>query len=94
MQIVIDIDARAYNKCLKLAGDNDWLILGMHLINAVANGTPLSKGHGRLIDADALDLDSEVEMADDWKTAHEIANRIKYAPTIIEADKAESEVEE
>ena len=36
----------------------------------------------RLIDADALDLDREVDMADDWNTAHEIANLIKYAPTI------------
>ena len=42
--------------------------------------------HGRLIDADALNLDYEVEMADDWKTAHEIANVVKYAPTIIPAD--------
>lgn len=42
--------------------------------------------HGRLIDADALNLDYEVEMADDWKTAHEIANVVKYAPTIIEAE--------
>ena len=38
------------------------------ILNAVANGTPLPKGHGRLIDADA--------------------------PTIIEADKAESEDKE
>lgn len=36
----------------------------------------------RLIDADALNLDYEVDMADDWKTAHEIANVVKYAPTI------------
>lgn len=36
----------------------------------------------RLIDADALNLDYEVETADDWKTAHEIANVIKYAPTV------------
>ncbi len=36
----------------------------------------------RLIDADALNLDYEVEMADDWNTAHEIANVVKYAPTI------------
>ena len=36
----------------------------------------------RLIDADALDLDREVELADDWNTAHEIANCVKYAPTI------------
>jgi hypothetical protein len=36
----------------------------------------------RLIDADALNLDYEVDMADDWKTAHEMANIVKYAPTI------------
>jgi len=43
--------------------------------------------HGRLIDADALELEKEVELADDWKTAHEIANCVKYAPTILEAEK-------
>lgn len=43
--------------------------------------------HGRLIDADALELEKEVELADDWKTAHEIANCVKYAPTILEEEK-------
>ena len=28
------------------------------------------------------ELEREVELADDWKTAHEIANVAKYAPTI------------
>ena len=38
----------------------------------------------RLIDADALmaELEREVELADDWNTAHEIANVVKYAPTV------------
>ena len=38
----------------------------------------------RLIDADALmkELEREVELADDWKTAHEIVNVVKYFPTI------------
>ena len=36
----------------------------------------------KLIDVDALNLDYEVEMADDWKTAHEIANHVKYAPVV------------
>ena len=38
----------------------------------------------RPIDADALmkELEREVELADDWKTAHEIANVVKYFPTI------------
>lgn len=35
----------------------------------------------RYIDADKLNLDEEVELADDRKTAHEIANIVKYAPT-------------
>jgi hypothetical protein len=65
------------------------------LITAVLNGTPLPKGHGRLIDADMLilnnkdyivttsDLESEVrnEMVE-W-----INEDIENAPTIIEADK-------
>ena len=36
----------------------------------------------KLIDVDALNFDHEVEMADDWKTAHEIANHVKYAPVV------------
>ena len=37
----------------------------------------------RYIDADALmkELEREVELADDWKTAHEIHNVVKYFPT-------------
>ncbi len=37
----------------------------------------------RYIDADALmkELEREIELADDWKTAHEIANVVKYFPT-------------
>ena len=51
-------------------------------VEAIQIPTP----HGRLIDADALELEKEVELADDWKTAHEIANCVKYAPTILEAE--------
>lgn len=38
----------------------------------------------RYIDADVLmkELEREVELADDWKTAHEIVNVVKYAPTV------------
>ena len=54
-----------------------------------ADAIQIPKGHGRLIDADALELEKEVEIADDWKTAHEIANCVKYAPTILEAEENE-----
>ena len=51
-------------------------------VEAIQIPTP----HGRLIDVDALELEKEVELADDWKTAHEIANCVKYAPAILEAE--------
>lgn len=88
MQIVIDIKKREWEYLNKLVENGDQL---GHYERLLVNGTPLPKGHGRLIDADALDLEHEIDMADDWKTAHEIANCAKYAPTIIEADKSESE---
>ena len=57
MQIVINIQDDVYKRALvykevQLASNraNDL----SELITAVANGTPLPKGHGRLIDADAL----------------------------------------
>ena len=65
------------------------------LTRAIANGTPLPKGHGRLIDYGYV-----VDAIDDWVNAGEynytnatdyLRNRIRIAPTIIEADK-ESEM--
>ena len=86
-----------------------WTALScMEMKDALMNGTPLPKGHGRLIDADALEklcyeheignsaFDGEPIIAqgqyDDgdniWKSLFD------FAPTIIEAEKAESEVSE
>ena len=54
---------------------------------AICNGTPLPKGHGRLIDADAL-----IFNADYYEPL--ISKRdFDFAPTIIEADKIESGIE-
>jgi hypothetical protein len=67
------------------------------IYGAVAKGTPLSKGHGRLIDADALIKkmeEREEKLKDDrsmWETASVETALDMFAPTIIEADKAESE---
>lgn len=49
MKLVIDIPEEAY-KLLQTDGV-DWLG-AEHILNAVANGTPLPKHHGRLIDAE------------------------------------------
>lgn len=62
------------------------------LIDAVKNGIPLPKGHGRLIDASNLltitDYDGENEKS------YVLCNEIDNALTIIEADKTESEESE
>lgn len=86
MQIVININDSTYE-----AIKNEYCILPPQkgllkiLWDAIRNGTPLPKGHGRLIDADALLKDvrdnSESYFADDF--AHEW---VDVAPTIIEAD--------
>lgn len=91
MQIVIDIDVRAYNKCLKLVDDNDGGILGMHLINAVANGTPLPKGHGKLIDKKEAEKMIEEAKVNSEQSKTFAENIIKFSPTIIEADKEVNE---
>ena len=54
------------------------------IVNAIHDSTPLPKGHGRLIDADAI-----------WDIYHsndyDFYEALDDAPTIIEADRAESE---
>ena len=80
MKIVIDIDEEYYKyiqdipKCYRQA---------IHRV--IADGTPLPKGHGRLIDADAL----YDYVADKYSEGEQLAIDITDAPTIIEADKGE-----
>ena len=81
MKIVIDIPDKKYESLKMMESDTiDWR-LGV-VEKAIINGTPLPKGHGRLIDADALPLNS----IDD---ANYGSNYIRIAPTIIEADKGD-----
>lgn len=49
--------------------------------NAIRNGTPLPKGHGRLKDVDKIINDGISKGFCEWY------DEMKYAPTIIEADK-------
>ena len=56
------------------------------LIHAIMNGTPLPKGHGRLIDSNALkmrDISPEAWYSPMWGLEMQ---DIEDAPTIIEAD--------
>lgn len=67
MQIVIDISKEDYNYLKNTsfveeektmlhqsASDRKGTMLLFRLIDSIKNGTPLPKGHGRLIDADKL----------------------------------------
>lgn len=62
------------------------------LYEYITDGTPLPKGHGRLIDVDALDVGQVVDGSGyrcgyKYITKHELDK----APTIIEADESEDE---
>lgn len=90
MQIVIDIPDRIYkitqNRRLNLVD-------GEIVENAIKNGTPLPKGHGRLIDANSIyQIVRPIEETDNsWGITGETAIRLIHeafnqAPTIIEAE--------
>lgn len=65
----------------------DWLG-AEHILNAVANGKPLPKGHGRLKDVDKMERLLDLEKPDN-AIAKALKKIIESVPTIIEADKSE-----
>ena len=92
MQIVIEIPEEA-----KIAFDNAesndlkgcYYDHGGVIGNAIKNGTPLPKGHGRLIDADAVleQMRNTFDMQELYLPIHLKELVIDEMPTIIEADK-------
>ena len=61
----------------------------------VANGKPLPKGHGRLVDADAMKKHYPIMENDFGMVVNEhLHKELDNEPTILEADKAESEDKE
>lgn len=65
---------------------------GLHtLTRAVAHGTILPKGHGRLIDADKVENITwqEPYYHDALNVLTEVRDKVRELPTIIEADKEE-----
>ena len=84
MQIVIDISEEDYNFVKKQVADG----ITNPLKIRIANGTPIPKGHGRLIDVDNIQKitleDSLTELT--HKKGDEIYCYID-APTVLEADK-------
>ena len=70
-------DIMVHNREMRESGKSAYYFEGL-----IKNGIPLPKGHGRLIDADALNFT-------DIDSANYGSNYIRIAPTIIEADKEE-----
>lgn len=71
-----------------------WTALScMEMKDALMNGTPLPKGHGRLVDADAVIKkmeEREEKLKDDrsmWETAGVVTALDMFGETIIGADK-------
>ena len=87
--MVIDIPEEYYKRALlykDLLEDGN---LTTQAVISVANGTPLPKGHGDLIDRDKLDCDSDwSDWTDDFMAVS--WSQINDAEAIIEADEVES----
>ena len=92
MQIVIDIDEEDY-KIMQhnVAVDNPLCPLGQkEIVTRIANGTPLPKGHGRLIaepteEKIAKTIGGKNDFADCIRES--VKTVFANEPTIIEADK-------
>ena len=99
MQIVIDIPEDVIESAQ--SSPNYYPTYNFEKIwRAIANGTPLPKGHGRLIDADKANKKMQYYHDDCEKTSvytrlgfETAMNVVNDAPTIIEAD-TESEDKE
>ncbi len=82
IELVIKIDEKAYRRIQGLVSvdyfEHD--ICG-YSMGRIANGTPLPKGHGKLKDIDKIVSDGISKGFCDWY------DEMKYADTIIEADK-------
>lgn len=87
MQIAIEIDEDYYEDCKK------WRKRGIadDLETVIANGTPLPKGHGRLIDADVFcdSIRASCNTGYDTFDCETICDAINEIDAILEADKEE-----
>ena len=101
MEIIINIDEDTYryiqSRC-KYQNKGDKGLSKFEKVGvAIKNGSPLPKGHGRLKDVDAflskVKADREHSVYVTSWTADDVLNVLNnsYTPTIIPADKTESE---
>ena len=103
MKLIINISEQEYNECKNLFNmvyQEGYLNYNLNtaLVMYVANGIPLPKGHGDLIDRSKLLVELECGIrAGNYEEGYEkyphindmddCFDTVKYADTIIEADK-------
>ena len=90
IELVIKMPEEEYKNICLMSNDG----IGMALYDWIANGTPLPKGHGDLIDRKYLIEDFKTSKKISFAERMDISCIVDHAPTIIEADVAESEEEE
>jgi len=81
MKIIIDIQKELYTNILAT-----WKDIHPQMHSILKNGTPLPKGHGRLIDADWIEDNCPYYYSDEDATLCYAIRDIDKAPTIIEKD--------
>lgn len=87
IELVINIPEDTFQYYVRLANKGEQL---NNLESIILDGTPLPKGHGKLIDADKLK--KEIYVIDVY-SEESVRQQISDAPTLIEAD-TESEDKE
>ena len=89
IELVVKIPEEIY----EIAKQDLWKWPADDVYNAIKNGVPIPKEHGRLIDADELDEDKQIMTTIFGESKYAVLmDDIRKIPTIIEADK-ESEKE-
>lgn len=88
MQIVIDIPEEIYDSAC--ATNNIWnMRMAGFVCSAIASGTPLPKGHGRILDEKEI-LNTEKHDGG-WYDLVDLPEYIAGISAIVEADKGEQE---
>ena len=83
MQIVIDIPKKTFNEIREHNITHCGEPFAQKLVRYIRKGTPLPKGHGKIIDADTIHIvDENFYTKSDY---YEAIGEINDAPTIIEA---------
>jgi hypothetical protein len=87
MKIVIDIPEEEYKK---ISNNNPSYANDFSIYYAIKNGTPLPKGHGRLLDEKVI-IENAVKGLNGIYDLTDMPDYIAGLPAIIPADKEEQE---